>query len=163
MIRCMGTRRDGSSTAITTATAICRCTSSAAVTCWRRSCGPANIDASAGAVEEIARMVAQIRARWPQTRIILRADSGFARDALMAWCEANGIDFIFGLARNVRLVRAIGAELAEAREESRATDQPARRFKELIWTTRKRWSRGRRALAKAEYLVSLDPPRHPPK
>jgi hypothetical protein len=120
---------------------------------------PANIDASAGSVDEIARIVAQIRARWPQTRIILRADSGFARDALMAWCEANGIDFIFGLARNVRLVRAIGAELAEAREESRATDQPARRFKELIWTTRKSWSRERRVIAKAEWTKGEANPR----
>jgi hypothetical protein len=120
---------------------------------------PANIDASAGSVDEIARIVAQIRARWPQTRIILRADSGFARDALMAWCEANGIDFIFGLARNVRLVRAIGAELAEGREESRATDQPARRFKELIWTTRKSWSRERRVIAKAEWTKGEANPR----
>jgi hypothetical protein len=48
---------------------------------------PANIDASAGAVEEIARIVAQVRRRWPHTRIILRADSGFAREVLMAWCE----------------------------------------------------------------------------
>src|ERR1700751_3699097 len=101
---------------------------------------PANIDAAAGAVEETARIVAQIRTQWPQTRIILRADSGFARDALMAWCEANGIDFIFGLARNVRLTRAIGAELVEAREESQACGAPARRFKEFSWTTRKSWS-----------------------
>jgi hypothetical protein len=120
---------------------------------------PANIDASAGSVEEIARIVAQIRARWSQTRIILRADSGFARDALMAWCEANGIDFIFGLARNVRLSRAIGAELAEAREESQATGQPARRFKELIWTTRKSWSRKRRVIAKAEWTKGEANPR----
>jgi len=120
---------------------------------------PANIDASAGSVEEIARIVAQIRARWPQTRIILRADSGFARDALMAWCEANGIDFIFGLARNVRLTRAIGAELAEAREESQATGQPARRFKQLIWSTRKSWSRERRVIAKAEWTKGEANPR----
>ena len=89
----------------------------------------ANIDGSAGAVQEIARIVAQIRACWPMVRIILRADSGFARDALMTWWEANGIDFIFGLAKNVRLNRAIGAELVAARDESRVTGQPARRFK----------------------------------
>jgi hypothetical protein len=105
---------------------------------------PSNIDGSAGAVEEIARIVAQIRERWPKVRIILRADSGFARDALMTWCEANGIDFIFGLAKNVRLNRAIGAELVMAREESRTTGQSARRFKELTWSTRKSWSRKRR-------------------
>jgi hypothetical protein len=120
---------------------------------------PANIDASAGAVEEIARIVAQIRARWPKVRIILRADSGFARDALMARCEANGVDFIFGLAKNVRLTRAIGAELAIVREESRSSGQPARCFKELIWSTRKSWSRERRVIAKAEWTKGEANPR----
>jgi DDE family transposase len=120
---------------------------------------PANIDGSAGALEEIARIVAQIRARWPLVRIILRADSGFARDAMMAWCEANGVDFIFGLARNVRLTRTIGAELVEARDESRASGQPARRFKELVWSTRKSWSRQRRVIAKAEWTKGEANPR----
>jgi hypothetical protein len=119
----------------------------------------ANIDASAGSLEEIARIVAQIRARWPQVRIILRADSGFAREALMAWCEANGVGFIFGLARNVRLTRAIGAELFEACDESQATGRPARRFKELIWSTRKSWSRERRVIAKAEWTKGEANPR----
>jgi len=119
----------------------------------------ANIDGSAGAVEEIARIAAQIRARWPKVRIILRADSGFAREQLMAWCEANGIDFILGLAKNVRLTRAIGAELVEARDESRLTGQPARRFKELTWTTRKSWSRKRRVIAKAEWTRGEANPR----
>jgi Transposase DDE domain group 1 len=120
---------------------------------------PSNIDGSAGAVEEIARIVAQIREHWPRVRIILRADSGFARDALMTWCETNGVDFIFGLAKNVRLNRAIGAELVMAREESRATGQPARRFKELTWTTRKSWSRKRRVIAKAEWTQGEANPR----
>jgi len=120
---------------------------------------PANIDASAGAVEEVARIVAQIRACWPKVRIILRADSGFARELLMAWCEVNGVDFIFGLARNVRLTRAIGAELVEARDESRASGQPARRFKELTWSTRKSWSRKRRVIAKAEWTKVQANPR----
>jgi hypothetical protein len=119
----------------------------------------ADIDAAAGAVEEIARIVAQIRARWPQTRIIVRADSGFARDALMTWCEANSVDFIFGLARNIRLTRAIGAELVEARAESEATGEPARRFKELIWSTRKSWSRHRRVIGKAEWTQGEANPR----
>ncbi len=120
---------------------------------------PANIDGAAGAIEEIARIVAQIRARWPLVRIILRADSGFARDAMMAWCEANGVDFIFGLARNVRLTRTIGAELVEARDESQASGQPARRFKDLIWSTRKSWSRQRRVIAKAEWTKGEANPR----
>jgi hypothetical protein len=71
---------------------------------------PSNIDASAGSVEEVARIVAQIRRRWPRTRILLRADSGFAREALMAWCEMNQVDFVFGLARNARLVEEISVE-----------------------------------------------------
>ena len=81
----------------------------------------ANIDASAGAVEETARIVAQIRARWPAVHIVLRADSGFAREALMSWCEANGVDFVFGLARNERLVAEIASELAAAEAESKAS------------------------------------------
>jgi hypothetical protein len=79
---------------------------------------PANIDASAGACEEVARIVAQIRRSWPEVRVRLRADSGFARAPLMAWCEANGIDFLFGLARTERLEAAIAAELASARAEA---------------------------------------------
>jgi Transposase DDE domain group 1 len=120
---------------------------------------PASIDGAAGAVAEIARIVAQIRARWPMVRIILRADSGFARDVLMTWCESNGVDFIFGLARNVRLTRAIGAELVAARDESQTTGQPARRFKQLTWSTRKSWSRQRRVIAKAEWTKGEANPR----
>jgi hypothetical protein len=120
---------------------------------------PANIDGAAGAIEEIARIVAQIRARWPRTRIILRADSGFARDALMNWCEENGVDFILGLAKNARLVRTIGAELVAARDESRTTGEAARRFKEFTWKTRKSWSRARRVVAKAEWTKGKANPR----
>src|SRR6267143_4335383 len=112
---------------------------------------PANIDAAAGSVEEIARIVAQIRTQWPNTRIILRADSGFARDVLMAWCEAHAVDYIFGLARNKRLVDTIAVELAAARQESRHTGRPARQFKDFTWRTRKSWSRKRRVIAKAEW------------
>ena len=90
-IRCTASRRGGSSTAITTATATCRSTCSAAVICWRPSCGASNIDAAAGAVEEVARIVAPDPRRWPRVRILLRGDCGFAREALMAWCEANRV------------------------------------------------------------------------
>jgi hypothetical protein len=77
-----------------------------------------NIDASAGAVEEVARIVAQIRRRWPRTRIRLRGDSGFAHETLMAWCEANRVDVLFGLARNERLEAAIKDELMLASLDS---------------------------------------------
>ena len=120
---------------------------------------PSNIDGAAGSLEEVARIVAQIRACWPQTRIILRADSGFTRDALMTWCEASKVDFIFGLAKNVRLIRTIGAELVEAKEESQTSGQPARRFKELTWRTRKSWSQTRRVVAKAEWTQGEANPR----
>jgi hypothetical protein len=120
---------------------------------------PSNIDGAAGAVEEIARVVAQIRARWQHTRIVLRADSGFARDAVMAWCEANGVHYIFGLARNARLVGTIATELAEAQAESRQTGKPARRFKDFTWSTRKSWSRERRVVAKAEWTQGEANPR----
>jgi len=120
---------------------------------------PANIDASAGAVEEVARIVAQIRARWPAVRMILRADSGFAREALMRWCEMNSVDFLFGLAKNERLVGEIAGELAAAEEESKTSGQPARRFKDFQWSTRDSWSRQRRVVAKAEWTSGAANPR----
>ena len=112
----------------------------------------ANIDAAAGAVDEIARLVGHIRRRWPHVGICLRADSGFAREELMAWCEANGVDYLFGLARNARLLAAIEAELEEAKGEHRHTGQPARRFADFRYATRNSWSRERRVIGKAEQL-----------
>ncbi len=109
-----------------------------------------NIDGSAGAVEEVARIVAQIRRRWPRIRILLRGDSGFTREALMAWCEANRVDFLFGLARNERLEEAIKTELIAAAVESISTGKPARRFKDFMWSTLDSWSRKRRVVGKAE-------------
>ena len=118
---------------------------------------PANIDGSAGAEEEVARVVAHIRQRWPDVRILLRADSGFARDGLMAWCEANGVDYLFGLAKNSRLLAEIEEEMAAAAAESANTGKPARRFKEFWYRTRKSWSRQRRVVAKAEWTGGANP------
>ena len=120
---------------------------------------PSNIDASAGSVEEVARIVAQIRRRWPRTRILLRADSGFAREALMAWCEMNQVDFVFGLARNARLVEEISVELLQAEAEASATGKPARRFKDFRYATLDSWSRRRRVVAKAEWTNGEANPR----
>ena len=120
---------------------------------------PSNIDGSAGAKEEIARIVAQIRARWPGTRILLRADFGFAREALMAWCEQNRVDFVFGLARNARLVDEIYVELAQAEEEAKRTGKPARRFKDFRYATLDSWSRRRRVIGKAEWTEGEANPR----
>lgn len=113
----------------------------------------ANIDASAGSVDEVARIVAQIRRRWPQVRILLRADSGFTRDDLMAWCEQNDVDYLFGLAKNDRLIAEIAAELAEAAEENRQSGKPARRFKDFQYRTHKSWRRERRVVGKAEWMI----------
>jgi Transposase DDE domain group 1 len=93
---------------------------------------PASFDAAAGAVAEVARIVAQIRDRWPNVRIVLRADSGFAREELMAWCEANSVHFLFGLQQNERLVAEVAGELARAEVKSRRTDKPARSFKNFM-------------------------------
>src|SRR5262245_23947780 len=110
-----------------------------------------NIDASAGAGEEVARIVGQIRARWPAVRILLRADPGFAREGLMRWCELNGVNYLFGLARNARLTAAIAAELEVARQHSAETDRPARRFKDFMWSTLDSWSRERRVVVFGEF------------
>lgn len=115
---------------------------------------PSNIDASAGALEEVERIVAQLRAVWPDVRVTLRADSGFCREVLMAWCEAAGVDFVFGLARNERLTSLIAAELAEAEARCTASGQASRVFAELTYQTRESWSRPRRVVAKAEHLAS---------
>jgi hypothetical protein len=118
-----------------------------------------NIDAPAGAVEEVERLVTRIRARWPRVRILLRGDSGFAREALMAWCERHRVDYLFGLARNDRLVERIAAELAWAEDESAATGRPARRLADFLWSTRESWSRRRRVVAKAEWTGGGPNPR----
>ena len=119
----------------------------------------ADRDAAAGAVEELTRVVGQIRTRWPAVEIWIRADSGFARESIMAWCEANDVHYVLGLAKNARLRRAIGRALAEAEAEQRKTQAPARRFEELRYRTRKSWSRERRVVAKGEWLPGKPNPR----
>lgn len=118
-----------------------------------------NIDGAAGARGEVERIITQMREHWPKTRFILRADSGFCREELMGWCETNRVDYVFGLSRNSRLARAIGAELQEAAAESAQTHKPARRFKELVYRTRKSWSQSRRVVAKAEHTGDKANPR----
>ena len=119
----------------------------------------ANIDGAAGAVEEMERIVGRIRARWPRTKIILRADSGFARDDLMAWCESNRVDYVLGLARNARLLEQLTIELAWAAAEHERTGKPARRFNDFQYRTRNSWSRCRRVVGKAEHLAKGANPR----
>jgi hypothetical protein len=118
-----------------------------------------NIDGSAGAVDEVERIVRRIRARWPRVRILLRADSGFAREPLMAWCEANRVDFVFGLARNPRLVEEIATDLAWAEDDAARAGKPARRFRDFRWSTLDSWSRRRRVIGKAEWTHGEANPR----
>jgi len=120
---------------------------------------PSNIDASAGAVEELERIVAQIRQTWPEVRITLRGDAGFCREALMAWCETHGVDYVLGLAKNERLKAEIARELEQAAAAYVVTGQAARVFKEFSYQTRESWSRARRVIAKAEHLEKGSNPR----
>ena len=120
---------------------------------------PASLDAAAGSVSEVARIVAQIRGPWPKVRILLRADSGFAREELMAWCEANGVQYLFGLQRNERLVAQLAGGLARAEARSRRSGKPARSFKEFMYRTRRSWSRSRRVIGKAEFTKGESNPR----
>ena len=120
---------------------------------------PANQDAAAGAVEEVKRIVAQLRQRWPKVKIVLRADSGFCREELMAWCEQNHVDYAFGLARNQRLGRIIGKPMQEAHLLHQFTGNAARIFTEFEYRTHKSWSRARRVVAKAEFLDKGQNPR----
>ncbi len=110
-------------------------------------------------MEEVARIIGQIRGRWPRVRILLRADSGFCRETLMAWCEANRVDYVFGLARNLRLTGEIANEIATARTVAERTGKPARRFKDFRWSTLDSWSRIRRVIGKAEWTQGEANPR----
>ncbi len=118
-----------------------------------------NIDASAGTVDELQRIVTQIRAAWPRVQIIIRADSGFAREEIMAWCEAHAVDYVLGLAKNARLKRALSKELRQAKREHAQSGAPARVFKDFTYKTRKSWSRRRRVVGKAEHLSGGPNPR----
>ena len=113
---------------------------------------PADIDASAGSVKELERIVTQIRSKWPDVRIIIRADSGFCREHIMFWCERNNVDYILGLAKNERLKKEIAEELQQAKELYEQTGQAARVYKDFEYQTLKSWSKSRRVVGKAEYL-----------
>jgi hypothetical protein len=118
-----------------------------------------DIDASADSVEELEPVVARIRQRWPAVKILLRGDAGFCREKLMAWCEREGMDYIFGLAQNPRLKKLIEAQMAQVEQQYEETKTPARVFTEFFYATEKTWSRERRVVAKAEHLDKGSNPR----
>jgi hypothetical protein len=120
---------------------------------------PSDIDAPAGSLVYVQRLVTRLRQAWPNVRIVLRGDSGFCRDYLMRWCEAHDVDFLFGLAKNKRLLRIVGQELQQAKGQYEQTRQPARVFKDFEYRTHKSWSRTRRVVGKAEHLAKGSNPR----
>jgi hypothetical protein len=120
---------------------------------------PSNIDGAKGSVEELQRIVPQIRAVWPEVRILVRGDSGFCREELMVWCEAQGVEYLLGLAKNDRLKAEIAKEMQAAKAQYQETGRAARLFKEFLYQTRKSWARARRVVAKAEHLEKGENPR----
>jgi hypothetical protein len=124
---------------------------------------PGGVDASAGATDELTRIVVQLRAAWPRVRILVRADSGFCRDELLTWCETHDVDYVIGLARNTRLTAALGAALHRVQETCRTTEAPDREFMDLTYRTRRGWTRARRVVGKAEALPGLDGPKANPR
>ena len=120
---------------------------------------PANIDAAAGSLEEVGRIVEQLRQSWPDVKILLRADGGFCRDEMMSWCEANAVDYLIGLPQNARLRRRIKRRMKLARRRFVKTGKAARAFGDFHYRTRKSWARRRRVVAKAEYLAKGENPR----
>ncbi|MGZ3336105.1 MAG: IS1380 family transposase [Isosphaeraceae bacterium] len=120
---------------------------------------PSDIDGSAGALKQLQRIIARIRQVWPKVKILVRGDSGFCREPTMAWCEANDVDYVFGLAQNPRLLRLIAEPLEQARRQFEATKQPTRVFADLQYKTLDSWSRERRVVAKAEHLEKGANPR----
>lgn len=120
---------------------------------------PADIDASAGSLKQVQRLVTRIRQSWPEVVITLRADSGFCRENLMAWCEANGVRYVFGLPKNKRLLRIIGRELHEAKLAFEQSGEASRVFSDFTYRTQKSWSATRRVVGKAEHLSKGANPR----
>jgi len=119
----------------------------------------ADIDACAGTIDELKRIVNQIRQKWPKVNVVLRGDSGFCREEILAWCEANDVDYVIGLAKNAVLIRKIEKELEKAEKKFRKTGKAARFFKEFQYSTQDTWSRKRRVIAKAEHLKKGSNPR----
>jgi hypothetical protein len=120
---------------------------------------PSNIDASTGSVKELTRIVRRIRRRWPRVQIVIRGDSGFCREQIMAWCGANNVDYVLGLAKNDRLIKEIEKELEQAKRESEDTGHAARVFKDFHYQTLDSWSQSRRVIGKAEHLPKGSNPR----
>ena len=118
-----------------------------------------SVDGAHGAKDEVARIVAQIRARWPNVSIVIRGDSGFCRDDLMSWCEKNAVKYVLGLAGNSRLHKRIARESRKAKLKSKRTGKPSRVYADFEYRTRDSWSAKRRVIGKAEWTQGEANPR----
>ena len=127
--------------------------------CLHAQLRPSNIDASEGAVEVLKRMVAQIRERWPKVKILVRGDSSFTREEIMAWCEANQVDYVLAWPKMRGLIRQIQPELEQARQRYERRKRGSRVFTEFEYQTLQSWSRARRVVTKAEHLAKGSDPR----
>ena len=113
----------------------------------------ADKEAAEGALDELKRIVTQIRKRWPKTQIVIRGDSAFCRDEIMTWAEQQQeVYYILGLARNPRLLKAIAQQMEQAQLRYEISGQPQRVFTEFAYTTLKTWRCQRRVIAKAEHM-----------
>jgi len=118
-----------------------------------------NIDPAEGVVEELERIIKRIREEWPEVKILIRGDSGFCREEVMEWCEKHGVDYVFGIARNRRLVKKIEKELKKVKRKYLISEKPQRVYRNFMYRTLNSWSRKRRVVGKAEYLPKGENPR----
>jgi hypothetical protein len=114
---------------------------------------PANVDPAGGALSELQRVIKQIRAEWKKVEIVVRGDSAYAREDIMEWCESEpGVDYIFGMPQNSRLIKMTIATQSKARQEFESKLSTVISFLETLFIPAcKSWSRSRRVVAKVEY------------
>ena len=116
-------------------------------------------DAADGSKEELERLVRQIRDRWPDVKIIVRGDSGFCRNNLMSWCESNDVKYIFGIAKNSRLLKFLKKALRKAKKNFIMKRGDTKKYVDFLYKTLKSWPHKRRVVGKAEYLLKGENPR----
>lgn len=160
-ISCTARRRAGISAVTTTATVICRSTCFAVTCRCGRKLRTADQDGAAGTVPALEKIVAAIRRRSPEARVIVRGDAGFCREQIMAWCEGQpAVYYCLGLAKNSGLLERLASALFDARARRCLSGAPSTRvFTEFDYQTQQTWSRARRVIGKAEVSAAGDNPR----
>ena len=111
---------------------------------------PSKIDGAKHAAAVIKLIVARLRRSWPETKFIVRADSGFCRRRLVQWCERSSVGYIIGLARNARLHEAVQVAEASLADAYQASGIKQRLIGEFGYAA-KSWSRERRVITRLEY------------